>query len=183
MKNWNWWRGGQVKTPTFSVIENKWMKKLRLVFNNPLLLYSNFSVVAGSVSATLATPTDVIKVSKTLIVREHDGQQNCNDRNIPIFFKFRWECRVGAATREQRYLGPSSLWGKSSSGSYVWYHVDKDDFCRWHEDWCEGNCSLRQEGIRGLWRGGFPTAQRAALVAGVQVFNVVLILCWFVTPL
>ena len=82
---------------------------------------------------------------------------------------------MGAATREQRYLGPSSLWGKSSSGSYVWYHVDKDDFCRWHEDWCEGNCSLRQEGIRGLWRGGFPTAQRAALVAGVQVFSLVIL--------
>ena len=61
--------------------------------------------------------------------------------------------------------------------------VTSVDFCHWHEDWCEGNCSLRQEGVRGLWRGGLPTAQRAALVAGVQVFNVVLILCWFVTLL
>ena len=40
---------------------------------------------------------------------------------------------------------------------------------------------LRQEGIRGLWRGGFPTAQRAALVAGVQECNHFLNLCQFAT--
>lgn len=40
----------------------------------------------------------------------------CHGSLYPMLMQFRWECRVGAATREQRYLGPFSLWEKSSSG-------------------------------------------------------------------
>ena len=96
-----------------------------------------------------------------------------NSNGLDILFhkiKFRWECKVGAATREQRYRGPSFLWEKSSIGSRISCRRDSK---LGPEGWCEGNCCLRQEGIRGLWRGGLPTAQRAALVAGVQVSNTV----------
>merc|ERR1719494_847513 len=72
------------------------------------------AVVAGSVSATLATPTDVIKV------RMQSGSM---------------------------HKGVNISWSLLSVGKVV----------------------LRLEGIRGLWRGGLPTAQRAALVAGVQL--------------
>jgi len=72
------------------------------------------AVVAGSVSATLATPTDVIKV------RMQSGNM---------------------------HKGANISWSLLSVGKVV----------------------LRHEGIRGLWRGGLPTAQRAALVAGVQL--------------
>jgi len=72
------------------------------------------AVVAGSVSATLATPTDVIKV------RMQSGSM---------------------------HKGANISWSLLSVGKVV----------------------LRHEGIRGLWRGGLPTAQRAALVAGVQL--------------
>ena len=74
------------------------------------------AVVAGSVSATLATPTDVIKV------RMQSGNM---------------------------HKGANISWSLLSVGKVV----------------------LRHEGIRGLWRGGLPTAQRAALVAGVQVIH------------
>ena len=67
------------------------------------------AVVAGSVSATLATPTDVIKV------RMQSGSM---------------------------HKGANISWSLLSVGKVV----------------------LRHEGIRGLWRGGLPTAQRAALV-------------------
>merc|ERR1719167_1116257 len=72
------------------------------------------AVVAGSVSATLATPTDVIKV------RMQSGNM---------------------------HKGANISWSLLSVGKVV----------------------LRHEGFRGLWRGGLPTAQRAALVAGVQL--------------
>ena len=76
------------------------------------------AVVAGSVSATLATPTDVIKV------RMQSGNM---------------------------HKGANISWSLLSVGKVV----------------------LRHEGIRGLWRGGLPTAQRAALVAGVQVIHLI----------
>ena len=72
------------------------------------------AIVAGSVSATLATPTDMIKV------RMQSGSN---------------------------HKGAKISWSLLSVGKII----------------------ARQEGIRGLWRGGLPTAQRAALVAGVQV--------------
>jgi len=72
------------------------------------------AVVAGSVSATLATPTDVIKV------RMQSGSS---------------------------HKGAKISWSLLSVGKVI----------------------HRQEGVRGLWRGGLPTAQRAALVAGVQL--------------
>lgn len=77
------------------------------------------AVVAGSVSAAVANPTDVLKV-------------RMQSRSAPV---------VILSDVPKQHVGMMACF--------------KDMYVR--------------EGVAGLWRGVFPTAQRAALVAGVQL--------------
>ena len=88
-----------------------------------------------------------------------------------------WICNQGENAEWEQSQGSKnivvpSLCGKSNPQVD---QVQNWSVVSWTDDWCGICCFLRQEGIRGLWRGGFPTAQRAALVAGVQVFSLVIL--------
>ena len=100
----------------------------------------SIAVVAGAVSSAVANPTDVLKV------RMQSGKSYVDEESKKAVNQVK---TVGAQSISENISNPDKKARIGLIGAF------KDVYLK--------------EGIGGLWRGVSPTAQRASLVAGVQL--------------
>ena len=100
----------------------------------------SIAVVAGAVSSAVANPTDVLKV------RMQSGKSYVDQESKKAVNQVK---TVGAQSISENISNPDRKARIGLIGAFKYVY--------------------QKEGIGGLWRGVSPTAQRASLVAGVQL--------------
>ena len=106
----------------------------------------SIAVVSGAISSAVANPTDVLKVRMQSGNKIHSFSQPYDDHRLTVK-----EIQTNCPTDGNK----SSTKADNQFTRLKMSAAFKDIYIK--------------EGIGGLWRGVFPTAQRAALVAGVQL--------------
>ncbi|ELK25557.1 Brain mitochondrial carrier protein 1 [Myotis davidii] len=157
---------GTIKIGIYQSLKRLFVERLE---DETLLINMICGVVSGVISSTIANPTDVLKILEARCMKFVQEQAF-----LPLAAGTGFPLAPGTQASLWLLAGTQDL-GFPCSPGFIRKVVQKDIRMQAQGSLFQGSMIgsfidiYQQEGTKGLWRGVVPTAQRAAIVVGVEL--------------